>query len=170
MSNFYPAPYTVTMQEFIRPISDRVQGHSLFDGTLTFNWSEQGFMLHKCLVFIKCSDSNYEVFRQIMSAPSPAEAKALGRQIRGYDDSVWKQYRHHAMYWNLLWKFTQNGHLAHKLLDTFPLILAEATTNDTIWGIGLNVNDPKVQDKSKWKGQNLLGEALMQVRDTLRGQ
>lgn len=38
---------------------------------------------------------------------------------------------------------------------------------DKIWGIGLSMDDPDRFDPSKWKGQNLLGYALMMVRDKL---
>ena len=44
---------------------------------------------------------------------------------------------------------------------------------DTIWGIGLYANDDDVLDESKWKGRNLLGEVLMQIRQyffNLKGQ
>jgi len=38
---------------------------------------------------------------------------------------------------------------------------------DTIWGVGLGEHHPDITDKSKWRGQNLLGKALMKVRDML---
>ena len=39
---------------------------------------------------------------------------------------------------------------------------------DRIWGIGLSMSDPDRLDRRKWKGQNLLGYALMMVREKLR--
>ena len=48
------------------------------------------------------------------------------------------------------------------------MILAETSPYDKIYGFGLKPNDPKVQDISQWKGENLLGEALMRVRENLR--
>lgn len=47
------------------------------------------------------------------------------------------------------------------------VILVEAAGRDTVWGIGLGVNNPKSLDPNLWRGQNLLGFALTQVRDTL---
>ena len=35
------------------------------------------------------------------------------------------------------------------------------------WGIGLSMNDPDRFDMNKWKGQNLLGYALMMIRKKL---
>ena len=45
--------------------------------------------------------------------------------------------------------------------------LAEAAANDTIWGIGLSVAE--AQKGTAWKGQNILGNTLMQVRENLVG-
>ena len=46
-------------------------------------------------------------------------------------------------------------------------ILAECAVKDRVWGIGLSMSDPDRFDLSKWKGQNLLGYALMMVRNKL---
>lgn len=159
MSNFYPANYTVPLAEFARLVNVTTETIDLLKEcvgeNLQFNWSEQGFMLMKCLVFFDHDvDANMKLFKQILSVKSPATAKSLGRKVMGYDDKVWGKCRQDAMYWNLMWKFSQNDVLAQKLKDTGTMILVEATTNDRIWGIGLNVNDPKVHDQSQWRGQN----------------
>ena len=39
---------------------------------------------------------------------------------------------------------------------------------DSIWGIGLQLDDPRCQDPAQWQGESILGRALMRVRDTLR--
>lgn len=65
-------------------------------------------------------------------------------------------------------KFTQNPELKRALLDTGNAVLAEAAVNDKIWGIGLSMSDPKRLDPSEWKGQNLMGYALMLVREKIR--
>ncbi|WP_374729478.1 NADAR domain-containing protein [Caballeronia calidae] len=54
------------------------------------------------------------------------------------------------------------------LLATAPTELVEASPHDVIWGAGLGEHHPDITDKSKWRGQNLLGQALMKVRDTLK--
>ena len=45
-------------------------------------------------------------------------------------------------------------------------IIAEASPYDKIWGIGLRSNPGLT--KKDWKGQNLLGQILMDVRNDLR--
>jgi ribA/ribD-fused uncharacterized protein len=62
-------------------------------------------------------------------------------------------------------KFSQNQALKDYLLATGDAILVEAAPRDRLWGIGMGENNPDVADQKKWKGRNLLGKALMQVRD-----
>ena len=71
------------------------------------------------------------------------------------------------VYEGLVAKFSQNEDLKKRLLDTGNDILAECAVKDRVWGIGLSKNDPDRHDISKWKGQNLLGYALMMVRAKL---
>ena len=65
-------------------------------------------------------------------------------------------------------KFTQNEALRQFLLSTGDSVLVEASPYDTIWGIGIDPENPNVQDPRQWRGQNLLGFALMEVRDEIR--
>ena len=65
-------------------------------------------------------------------------------------------------------KFSQNPGLREFLLSTGDSILVEASPYDSIWGIRLSADSPEAQDPMKWRGQNLLGFALMEVRDELR--
>lgn len=54
------------------------------------------------------------------------------------------------------------------LLATGDDLLAECAVKDRIWSIGLSMRDPNRLDRSKWNGQNLLGYALMMVREKLK--
>ena len=66
------------------------------------------------------------------------------------------------------YKFSQNRNLREFLLSTGDSVLVEASPYDAIWGIRLAASSPEAQDPMKWRGQNLLGFALMEVRDELR--
>ena len=65
-------------------------------------------------------------------------------------------------------KFSQNEPLKEFILSTGSKILVEASPYDKIWGIGMSASDENVTNPSLWQGQNLLGIALMEVRETLR--
>ena len=93
--------------------------------------------------------------------------KALGRAVQPYDDLVWNGLRQLIVYDGLLAKFAQNEELKEKLLATGDALLAECAVQDKIWGIGLSMKDDRRFDPRQWQGQNLLGFALMRVREKL---
>ena len=103
-----------------------------------------------------------------MENPDPKTVKLLGRAITPYDDAKWAAVRQEVIYQGLLAKFGQNSGLKHQLLVTGDALIAECSTNDRIWGIGLQLDDPRCQDPAQWQGESILGRALMRVRDTLR--
>lgn len=101
---------------------------------------------------------------------SPGKVKALGRSVRNYVDSQWSAVRQQIVYEGLLEKFRQNQPLLQELLATAPHLLAECAVHDRIWGIGLSMTDENRFSPEKWRGQNLLGYTLMQVRDKLSNE
>ncbi len=64
-------------------------------------------------------------------------------------------------------KFSQSNTLREFLLGTGSAVLVEASPVDAIWGIGMAADDPRASDPRQWTGLNLLGFALMAVRDRL---
>jgi len=103
----------------------------------------------------------------VLQAATPAAAKALGRQVRGFDEATWLAHRFDIVVRANLAKFAQHEDLRRFLLDTDPRVLVEASPVDRVWGIGLAANDDRAQDPRRWDGLNLLGFALMQVRAQL---
>ena len=81
-----------------------------------------------------------------------------------YNETIWNGKRQIVVYKGLCAKF-QNSELKSKLKATGDAVLAEGAVRDCIWGIGLSMTDPKRLEMEKWRGQNLLGFALMMVRD-----
>ena len=53
------------------------------------------------------------------------------------------------------------------LISTKDSILVEASPYDKIWGIGMSSNNENIENPLLWRGLNLLGFALMEVRDEL---
>jgi ribA/ribD-fused uncharacterized protein len=105
---------------------------------------------------------------KILSEYHPMAIKRLGRKVRNYDDAVWKARRFDVVVEGNMAKFSQNSKLGDFLLGTGEKILVEASPNDNVWGIELDENSAEACCPRKWKGTNLLGFALMEVRDRLR--
>ena len=103
----------------------------------------------------------------ILDAPHPREQKALGRKVHPFDAKVWERERERIVKDGNRAKFTQNEELLTQLLDTKGTTLVEASPYDKIWGIGLGANDPRAQDPKQWRGKNLLGKVLTELRDEL---
>ncbi|SDW42628.1 hypothetical protein SAMN05421504_101547 [Amycolatopsis xylanica] len=105
---------------------------------------------------------------KIRKASHPNEAKTLGRQITGFDEQAWTKHRHDIVVAGNLAKFGQNAELKTFLLNTGDRVLVEASPLDRIWGIGLAEDDERAADPNRWLGLNMLGFALMEVRERLR--
>ena len=123
----------------------------------------EGFMMsEKARLF-----GDHAMAERIAAAEHPGEAKKLGRQVRGFDEATWQRECFRIVARGNLAKFDQHDDLRGYLLGTAPKVLVEASPVDRIWGIGLAADDPKAQAPSEWRGTNLLGFALMAVRDEL---
>jgi len=108
-----------------------------------------------------------EILAEILKTTSPAKAKKLGRKVKKFNESVWKKHRYEIVKQGNLLKFGQHEDLKTFLLNTNQRVLVEASPVDRIWGIGLARNNSAASNPAKWKGDNLLGFALMEVRDLL---
>lgn len=106
-----------------------------------------------------------ETRAQILQAPTPNAAKALGRHVRGFNDQIWLQHRYEVVVRANQAKFSQNPELNDYLKNTGSRIIVEASPVDSIWGIGLAQDHADASNPNLWQGLNLLGFALMQVRD-----
>jgi len=109
-----------------------------------------------------------ETAAQILQAGSPKQAKQFGRQVRGFDEARWDVEKRRIVGEGSFEKFRQNAALRTFLLSTGEQILVEASPMDRVWGIGLAADDKKAANPLLWRGENLLGFALMQARDRLR--
>ncbi|WUT01368.1 NADAR family protein [Streptomyces sp. NBC_00708] len=143
LSQWWPSPFTA-------------------DG-VTYASAEHWMMAGKARLF-----GDAEAAGQAVAAKSPAEAKKVGRLVRGFDDDVWKRERYALVVEGSVHKFGQDPELGAFLLGTGHRVLVEASPLDRIWGIGLSADSPRAQDPAQWRGLNLLGFALMAAREKLR--
>lgn len=133
------------------------------DGVHFIN-NEQFFMRAKQQLF---DSDNVSLESEILRTNDSKKIKNLGRLVNNFNQKVWDETKYNIMKTGLFEKFTQNPKLEKLLLDTKDSILVEASPYDKIWGIGLNATDAKIKP---WKGENLLGKALMDVRNILLNQ
>lgn len=124
--------------------------------------TEQYMMAQKAVLF-----GDRETYERIMESDQPKEIKALGREIRGFDQDKWDEYKYQIVLKGNIAKFSQNEPLKEFLLGTGDAVLAEASPYDRIWGIHLAMDNPLAMDLRSWQGENLLGFALMETRDYL---
>ena len=103
-----------------------------------------------------------------MASEDPKEIKALGRAVRNFDGKQWDEVKYSLVLTGNYNKFSQNKALRGFLLSTGDRLLVEASPSDRIWGIGLSADDSRIHDPAQWRGENLLGFALMEVRDEIR--
>ena len=112
---------------------------------------------------------DFDAAEQIKTADTPREAKALGRQVRNFNEELWLQHRSQVVESVSLAKFCSDEDLKEYLLSTGTRVLVEASPHDRVWGIGLEQVHPDARDPRRWPGDNLLGFALMAAREQLAG-
>ncbi|EAE1294601.1 TPA: NADAR family protein [Listeria monocytogenes] len=127
-----------------------------------YNCAEQFMMAEKAKLF-----NDMEMREKILAAKHPKQAKDFGRLIRGFQEDIWLKNRFNIVMRANLAKFSQNEELKKFLMQTKKWILVEASPVDKIWGIGMAADNKNVENPLYWKGLNLLGFALMAVRDEL---
>ena len=120
-------------------------------------------MYQKCMLFGDTASA-----KAVLATDDTKAQQAIGRKAKGDIGAVWAGQRQLVAMRGLLAKFSQNEDLKKKLLDTEDAWLVECAYSDTIWACGIRLNEDERFDASKWRGQNILGFALMEVRSMLR--
>lgn len=132
---------------------------------VTYPTAEHYMMAEKARVF-----GDRGALAAILATQDPGRAKSLGRSVRNFDEREWVSRREGVILRGNHAKFSQSETLRRLLLDTKDVVLVEASPSDRIYGIGLEDYDPRAKDPRRWKGMNLLGFALMEVREGLRAE
>lgn len=124
---------------------------------------EQYVMAEKAKLF-----NDMEARESIMATKRPDCANSIGRKIYRYDEETWARHREDIVYEGNYAKFTQNEEVYQSLMETDGLLLAQANPYDTVFGIGLGLHDPNSTNSKKWRGQNILGNILTDIREELK--
>lgn len=129
---------------------------------IIYNSAEQYMMAKKALLF-----KDEETYHKIMIEDDLSSIKKYGREIRSFDNIIWDKYKEDIVYKANFFKFFQNEELKTFLKSTDNKVIVEANPNDNIWSCGLKPDDENIYNEEEWKGENLLGKIIMQVRDVL---
>ena len=132
---------------------------------ITFDTVEKYMMYQKAILF-----KDRETANKILLATSPGEIKALGRKVKNFDNKIWDEHKFDIVFTGVFNKFTQNEELKQWLIETDADYFVEASPFDAIWGIKLDASDSRCLDVKQWKGENLLGKAILKARKAIVAQ
>ena len=131
-------------------------------GEVQYLCAEQYIQSSKASIF-----KDYKALGKIMLSGDPYYMKQVGSRVNGFNINTWKNRICNIAHQAITAKFSQNNILKTKLLATGNKVIGEAS-RDCVWGIGKKLNRLDVLDVGQWSGDNVLGTALMKVRDELR--
>ena len=139
--------------------------HNFKYENIWFPSSEHAFMWKKADYF-----QDNEAKDLILSTKLPRKAKDYGLKVKNFNEKEWTEVSYQFMVEILMEKFSQSKSLTDSLLSTKDLVIVEGSPFDKKWGVGIHWEEDACYDQTKWKGQNLLGKALMEVRETLKNK
>ncbi|KAI7778698.1 hypothetical protein LA080_001845 [Diaporthe eres] len=138
------------------------------DSTIVYPTAEHYMMYQKARLF-----NDNKVAGEVLAGSElhPRKIKTLGRKVVGFDEATWVAERERIVQEGTWLKMTEPAHdgqvnLGELLLATGDRELVEASPYDQVWGVGFRAKDAG-RNRERW-GLNLLGKALMAVRERLR--
>ena len=144
------------------PLSNFFPCHFNVDD-IDYSSAEQYISYHKALLY-----DTTDVAAKILHINDPKQQKQLAKRLAKFDQNSWDEHAGPILKSGLKAKFDQNDELMSELLSTGDTILGEACSHDLLFGIGLSLHNPNAMNRSSWRGQNLQGVTLMEIRDEIR--
>lgn len=138
------------------PISFEIDG-------VSYPTAEHYMMAEKARLF-----NDVDSLEKIFKVSSPREAKKLGGNVSNFDRETWDKKCFDIIVSGNMAKFRQNFKLGKFLKYSGGKVLVEANPRDKVLGIGMSSKNEKAKLPENWKGSNLLGYALMEVRARLK--
>ncbi|WP_354090546.1 NADAR family protein [Clostridium gasigenes] len=83
--------------------------------------AEQFMMAEKARLF-----NDIDILKKLLISTSPKEVKQLGRQVKNFNENVWKKERYEIVKRGNLAKFSQNEDLKNYLLSTKNKVLSRS--------------------------------------------
>ena len=136
-----------------------------FNGTM-YNSAQQAISAE-----IAKSFNDQDSLQRIMIAESPDEINYKLTDVPGdseVNETKWNDITKQLLYDVNIAKFNQYPELAGRLLETKNATLGAYIPDDNLIGIGISLDNLQSQNPINWTGQNLLGKALMDIRQKLQ--
>ena len=130
-----------------------------------FTSTEQYIMYRKCTLL-----GDQASAKAVLATDDPEKQQAIGQKAQGYIGNLWAGSRQMIAAKGLMAKFSQNDDLKQQLLSTGDSWLVECAGSDKVWACGIRLKDDSRRDIANWTGTNILGFALMQVREMLKNE
>lgn len=145
------------------PFSQWFISEFIFDG-VEYNCMEKYMMAEKARLF-----GNKETEQLILKEQRPYKIKEYGRLVKNFNEKVWNENKYEIVVQGNLEKFQQNPELMFLLTDCPDnTIFVEASPYDGVWGIKMCEDEAKKVLPTAWRGENLLGFVLTEVRKQLK--
>ena len=117
------------------------------------------------------SFNDQENLQKIMIAESPDEVNYKLDNVPGdseANETKWNDLTKQLIYDINILKFNQYPELTGRLMETKNAVLGAYLPNDNLIGIGISLDNVQSLNPINWTGQNLLGKALMDIREKFR--
>ena len=133
------------------------------DGEYEYHSTEQ-YLQHNRALFA----GDEVTASKILKATEPIECKNLAKSVKNLNVQQWETAAFDIMKKGLLLKFKSDGKCRETLLQTGDRTIGEATSSDHFWGTGVALGDTHATNPGVWKGHNMMGKALEEVREQIR--
>lgn len=117
--------------------------------------------------------NDQEGLQKIMLADIPEDVNYKLEDVPGdaeANETKWNDVTKKLLYDVNISKFNQYPELSARLLETKTAMLGAYIPDDNLIGIGISIDNVQSKNPINWTGQNLLGKALMDIREKLRSE
>jgi len=109
------------------------------------------------------------VAEEIFKAPAAGKVKKLGDALK-WDKAThgsWHTFAYEKLFAANISKYDSHADLRKAIFESAPLTLLEASPHNVNWGVGLSVDDPKIQNCNERPGENKFGQLLTKLSDQM---
>jgi ribA/ribD-fused uncharacterized protein len=117
------------------------------------------------LVYAKAEEfRDRDAMKTALETNDPEQLLMIDSKIKFFEMMVWKYEIGFLVRDILKEKYTQHEELSEALRSTTGTTLVYADEEDLFWGTGIPINAEENHSRKSWRGKNLLGELLTQLR------